>query len=104
MDALTKELQSFLVRVHYYPESISHQMSHYVEHLVRLLPPEEEDTLLHYFGILDHEQKALDELAHDADLSAEDMIQQIDKNLRKLAITPEWLLMKQSLESHIDKN
>ena len=95
MDELTKELQSFLVRMHYEPESVSHQMEHYMEHLVCLLPPDAEDVVLHYFGILGHEQLSLDELATKNSLSPETMMEQIDNSLRKLAVTPEWQMMKQ---------
>lgn len=95
MDELIKELQTFLVRLHYEPECISHKVVHYMEHLTHLLSVQDEESLLHYFGILGHEQKSLDELAQERQLSPEDMIAQIDKCLRKLAITPEWQMIKQ---------
>ena len=74
MDALTKELQSFLC----------------------LLEPDDEEALLHYFGILGHEQLALDEIARSNHLSPETMMERIDNCLRKLAVTPEWQMIKQT--------
>ena len=99
MDAITKELRTFLVTMHYEPESVSHRMEHYMEHLVRLLPVDDEEALLHYFGILGHEQLSLDELAQKRKLSPEAMIASIDKSLRKLAVTPEWEMMRGVLQS-----
>ena len=96
MDALTKELQLFLVRLHYQPDAVSHQMEHYLEHLVCLLEPDDEEALLHYFGILGHEQLALDEIARSNHLSPEAMMERIDNCLRKLAVTPEWQMIKQT--------
>ena len=94
MDELTKELQSFLVRLHYQPEGVSHQM----EHLVCLLEPEDEEALLHYFGILGHEQLSLAEIAHENSLEPEAMMERIDNSLRRLAVTPEWQMMKQAMK------
>lgn len=98
MDELTKELQSFLVRLHYQPEGVSHQMEHYLEHLVCLLEPEDEEALLHYFGILGHEQLSLAEIAHKNSLGPEAMMERIDNSLRRLAVTPEWQMMKQAMK------
>lgn len=106
MDRLTKELQAFLVKMHYEPEAISHQMEHYMEHLFHLLPPDEEEAVLHYFGVLGHEQQSLNELACVYNLSPEDMMQQIDSHLRRLAVTPEWQMMKSksSEDNHNHEN
>lgn len=99
MDEITKELQSFLVRLHYNPDSVSDKMEHYLEHLVRLLMPNEEEAILHYFGILGHEQYSLDEIAQQQKLSPEVMMTKIDESLRKLAITPEWQMMRSAISS-----
>lgn len=94
MDDITKELREFLVKMHYEPGSVSHQMEHYIEHLTHLLPVDDEEALLHYFGILGHEQLSLDELAQKWRLSPEAMMASIDKSLRKLAVTPEWEMLR----------
>lgn len=94
MDAITKELRDFLVKMHYEPGSVSHKMEHYIEHLTHLLPVDEEEDLLHYFGILDHDQLSLDEIAQKRRLSSDAVLSSIDKSLRKLAITPEWEMLK----------
>lgn len=98
MDELTKELQRFLVQLHYSPQDVSPQIVHYIEHLIHLLPVKDEEAVAHYFGILGQEQLALDELAQQRGLSPERMMEQIDNHLRKLAVSPEWQMLKQLIK------
>ena len=98
MDALTRSLHSFLVRVGLNPMSLSPQMDHYLEHLLYLLPPEEEEAVTHYYGLFGSERKSLQEIAAELELSQEDTMERIDKCVRKLAVTPEWQMMKQILK------
>ena len=98
MDALTRSLHSFLVRVGLNPMSLSPQMEHYLEHLLYLLPPEEEEAVTHYYGLFGSERKSLQEIAAELELSQEDTMERIDKCVRKLAVTPEWQMMKQILK------
>lgn len=88
-------LQHLLVCLHYQPQAVSHQMEHHVEHLLTLLPSDDAEDLLHYYGIFGHEQLALHDLARRRNLSDEDMMSHIDASLRRLAVTPEWQIMKQ---------
>ena len=97
MDELTKELQTFLVRMRYQPESVSLTIAHNMENIVRLLDADDEEAVLHYFGILGYEQLSLNEIAQERKLPPEDMMALIDRLLRRLAITPEWQMMKQAL-------
>ena len=73
-------------------------MEHYLEHLLYLLPPEEEEALTHYFGLFGEAQKSLQEIAKELELSQEDAMARIDQCVRKLAVTPEWQMMKQILK------
>lgn len=98
MDILTRSLHSFLVRVGLNPMSLSPQMEHYLEHLLYLLPPEEEEAVTHYYGLFGSERKSLQEIAHELNLSQEDAMARIDQCVRRLAVTPEWQMMK-----HIQK-
>ena len=98
MDALTRSLHSFLVRVGLNPMSLSPQMEHYLEHLLYLLPPEEEEAVTHYYGLFGSERKSLQEIAAELELSQEDTMARIDQCVRKLAVTPEWQMMKQILK------
>ena len=98
MDVLTRSLHSFLVRVGLNPMSLSPQMEHYLEHLLYLLPPEEEEAVTHYYGLFGSERKSLQEIAAELELSQENTMERIDQCVRKLAVTPEWQMMKQILK------
>jgi DNA-directed RNA polymerase sigma subunit (sigma70/sigma32) len=96
-DNLSRELHSFLVRIGMNPTSISSQMEHYLEHLLYLLPPEEEEAVTHYYGLFGSERKSLQEIAKELELSQEDALARIDQCIRKLAVTPEWQMLKQTI-------
>jgi len=95
MDALTRSLHSFLVRAGLNPTYLSPQMEHYLEHLLFLLPPEEEEALTHYYGLFGSERFSLLEIAKELESSQEDVMTRIDQCVRKLAVTPEWQMLKQ---------
>ena len=97
MDDLSRSLHTFLVRVGLSPTTLSPQMEHYLEHLLYLLPPEEEKAVIHYYGLFGAERKSLMEIAKDLSLSQEDAMARIDQCVRKLAVTPEWQMLKQIL-------
>ena len=78
--------------------SINPQMEHYLEHLLYLLPPEEEEAVTHYYGLFGSERKSLQEIAKELEQSHEDALARIDQCVRKLAITPEWQMLKQSIK------
>ncbi len=96
MDALTRSLHSFLVRIGMNSEGISPQMEHYIEHLLFLLPPEEEEAVTHYYGLFGCERKSLQEIAKELGLSQEDAMDRVDQCIRKLAVTPEWQMIRQT--------
>jgi DNA-directed RNA polymerase sigma subunit (sigma70/sigma32) len=97
-DNLSRELHSFLVRIGMAPDSISSKMEHYLEHLLYLLPPEEEEAVTHYYGLFGVQRKSLQEIAAELQLSQEDTMARIDQCVRKLAVTPEWQMLKQSIK------
>ena len=95
-DNLSRELHSFLVRAGLNPTYLSPQMEHYMEHLLYLLPPEEEDAVTHYYGLFGSERCSLQDIAKELGLSQEDAMERIDQCIRKLAVTPEWQMLKQT--------
>ena len=98
MDSLTRSLHSFLVRVGLNPTSLSPQMEHYLEHLLYLLPPEEEEAVTHYYGLFGAQRLSLQEIAKELESSPEDAMERIDQCVRKLAVTPEWQMLNQILK------
>ena len=98
MDSLTRSLHSFLVRVGLNPMSLPPQMEHYLEHLLYLLPPEEEKAVMHYYGLFGAQRLSLQEIAKELESSQEDAMERIDQCVRKLAVTPEWQMLNQILK------
>ena len=98
MDSLTRSLHSFLVRVGLNPTSLSPQMEHYLEHLLYLLPPEEEEAVTHDYGLFGAQRLSLQEIAKELESSQEDAMERIDQCVRKLAVTPEWQMLNQILK------
>ena len=98
MDSLPRSLHSFLVRVGLNPTSLSPQMEHYLEHLLYLLPPEEEEAVTHYYGLFGAQRLSLQEIAKELESSQEDAMERIDQCVRKLAVTPEWQMLNQILK------
>ena len=54
--------------------------------------------MTHYYGLFGAERKSLQEIAAKLNLSQEEAMARIDQCVRKLAVTPEWQMMKQTLE------
>ena len=98
MDNLTRSLHSFLVYVGINPSCITPQMEHYLEHLLFLLPPEEEEAVSHYYGLFGCERKSLQEIAKELGLSQEETMERIDNCIRKLAVTPEWQMLHKTIK------
>ena len=94
MDSLSKELHEFLVRLHYHPEEFDERVIHYMEHLFMLLSKDDEEAILHYFGIVGRAQMLLADISERRGVTQETMMESIDINIRKLAVTPEWQEIK----------
>ena len=98
MDKLTKELHAFLVTMGLNPSAVDSQVEHYIEHLLHLLLPEDEEAVMHYYGLFGEEQFGLGEIAQRLHLSQESAMERIDQCVRKLAVTPEWQMIKELLK------
>ena len=96
MDALIRSLHSFLVRIGLNPMSISPQTEHYLEHLLFLPPPEDEEAVTHYYGLFGCERESLQDIAKELGVSQEDAMARIDQCIRRLAVTPEWQMIRQT--------
>lgn len=96
MEDLSRKLQRVLVSMGYAPDTVPHDVSHGIEHLLRLLAPEDEEAIVHYYGLFGEERLSLAELAAARRMSDEDMMERIDACVRKIAVTPEWEVLKGS--------
>ena len=98
MDHLTRQLHTFLVRVGLNPTAVNPHLEHYLEHLLYLLPPEEEEAVTHYYGLFGSPRLSLKEIAADLESSQEDVVERMEQCVSKLAVTSEWQMMKQILK------
>lgn len=95
MDELIAELRTFLERLGARPESVSHRMEHYIEHLLRILPPEQEEIVHRRFGLFGHNAEATDAIAKSLGCSEEQIETDINVSLRRIAVSPEWQMIRQ---------
>ncbi|NPD91540.1 hypothetical protein [Xylanibacter muris] len=98
MDKLSRELNTFLVRMGMCPESIGQQTVHYMEHIFHLLDPVDEQAVARYYGLFGEVQLSLAEIARGRGMTEEDMMAVIDSCIHRLAVTPEWQMIKNTLK------
>ena len=92
MDELSNTLHQHLVKLAY--EGATHEQEHQMEHLLALLLPEDEQALVSYYGLFDEPRLSLDEIATKRNETPETTMAVIDQSIRKLAVTPEWQMIK----------
>ncbi len=97
MDELSAELNTFLVRLGRQPESVPHEAAHAVEHLLSLLGLPDAEAVKAYYGVCGAESTGLGDLARWHSLSPEAMMERIHKSVRRMAVSPEWQLVKAML-------
>ncbi|MDD6542519.1 MAG: hypothetical protein PUF32_09485 [Prevotella sp.] len=94
MDALSSELQRFLIHMGKASHLIDPKTEGYVRSLLKLLTVADEQVLTQYYGLFGSQVQSLDSLAAHYGVTAEVMQQVIETCLRKLAVTPEWQMIK----------
>ncbi|EFI72465.1 MULTISPECIES: hypothetical protein [Segatella] len=95
MDALSQELENYLISLGKNPSIVSERMAHYTEHLIHLLNIKDELLIDNYYGLAGHPLKSAEELA-EINKTTPDVIRQVvEVLLRRLSVTPEWQMMKQ---------
>lgn len=95
MDALSSELQDFLIRLGREPNCVSGKVEHYIHHLLQLLYPDDEQLLKEYYGLFGTPVRRLEDLARGRGVSTDRLTQVIENSLRKIAVSPEWQMLKQ---------
>ncbi|MBQ7988098.1 MAG: histidinol dehydrogenase [Prevotella sp.] len=92
MDPLSHSLHTYLVTLGY--EGATHEQEHQMEHLLALLDPADEQALVSYYGLFDEPRLALADIARSRHEAPEQTMAAIDRSLRRLAVTPEWQMIK----------
>ncbi len=95
MDSLSQELQDFLIRLGKEPGCVSEKVEHYIKHIMHLVYADDEDMLQQYYGLFGNDVKPLEDIARERHVSNETMLKIIQANLRKMAVSPEWQMVKQ---------
>ena len=95
MDSLSQELQDFLIRLGKEPGCVSEKVEHYIKHIMHLVYADDEDMLQQYYGLFANDVKPLEDIARERHVSNETMLKIIQANLRKMAVSPEWQMVKQ---------
>jgi hypothetical protein len=94
MDTLSQSLHSYLVKIAY--EGATHEQEHQMEHLLALLLPEDEQAVISYYGLFGEPRLSLAEIATQRTESPEATLAAINRNIRKIAVTPEWQMICQT--------
>ncbi len=95
MDALSQELHDFLIRLGQNPGCVSEKVRHYVKHIMHLVYADDEDMLQQYYGLFGNDVKPLEDIARERKVSTDTMLKIIEADLRKMAVSPEWQMVKQ---------
>ena len=98
MDTISEELHSFLIRLGKEPDGVSEKVEHYIMHLIRIIPPDDEKALKDYYGLFGNPVKSLCDIAHERKLSEETMRKIMETSLRKIAVSPEWQMIRQIIK------
>ena len=98
MDALSEELQDFLIRLGKEPQCVSEKVGHYIKHIMHLVYADDEDMLQQYYGLFGNDVMPLEDIARERHVSNETMLKIIEANLRKMAVSPEWQMVKQLID------
>ena len=98
MDNISKELHEFLIQLGKDPHCVSHTIEHYVKHLLHLLTSEDETIFRQYYGLFGEDVTKLEDIARRRSMSTDMMEKIIEADLRKIAITPEWQMIRQLID------
>jgi hypothetical protein len=95
MDTLSQDLSNFLMRMHLQPSSVNERIEHFMKHLIYLLPDQDVRLVSAFYGINDCQLTSADVLAEKNGCTVLELQQRIEHDIRRLAVTPEWQMIKQ---------
>ncbi|SES74018.1 hypothetical protein [Prevotella sp. kh1p2] len=96
MDALSKELNDYLVHMGKAAHITDRKMADYMSRILQLLPPADEELLKEHYGLFGTTAVPLEEMARRRGTTPEAVSTQIAACLRRVAVTPEWQMIKPS--------
>lgn len=99
MDKISSPLHEYLTRLGQDPALKGSRMEHYMKHLLRLLPPKEEEQLKQLYGLFGTERHPEDDIAQSQNTTTDDLRQSTATSLRRIAVTPEWQMLQQVIKN-----
>lgn len=97
MDRYAKQLNDYLELMSRSTLLVSESDRRNMQVLLTMLGPIDEDIVESYYGLFGHESKPLDDIARRYRLTPGSLADIIAKDLRRLAVTPEWQMLLQEL-------
>lgn len=97
MDSLSKELNDFLVKLGKEPGCAGERVEHNVKHIMHLLDKDGESVLQQYYGLFGSMVKPVEDIAAEHGTDSAGMLREIEICLRKIAVSPEWQIVKQQI-------
>lgn len=93
MDTFSKSLDAYLQRMGRTKLLVDHKMEGYIQKLLFLLPPGHDKAICEIYGILGSPKSSLEDVARRFGKTPDQMKEQLEQDLRKIAVTPEWQMI-----------
>ncbi len=96
MSTLIKPLHELLLLMSHSRLLVTEHLVANIDILITMLGDTDRDIICTHYGLFGHERKPLSAQAEKYRLTAETLEQIIEKDLRKIAITPDWQALTMS--------
>lgn len=103
MDALAQQVEGFLELMNSTTLLVSETDKANIDILLTMLGPIDKDIVQERYGLFGTAQKSLDEIALKHGVAPSAIAEIIAKDLRKIAITPEWQMMTQGFSDIVKR-
>jgi DNA-directed RNA polymerase sigma subunit (sigma70/sigma32) len=101
MDAYAKQVHNYLKLMKESVLLVSEGDKANMDILITMLGELDKEIICDYYGLFGTPQKTLDDLAKKHHVKPEVIVEIVEKDLRKIAITPEWQLMQQGFSNTV---
>lgn len=93
MDALSNDLLRCLIQIAADPKRYGDTMTEYIQRLLHLLSPDDEQMVISHYGLFGHQATSLASLAQARHTDEKALEDTLSSCLRQIAITPEWQML-----------
>ncbi|WP_276911597.1 RNA polymerase subunit sigma [Hallella colorans] len=103
MDTYAKQVSDYLSLMTDTTLLVSEHDKANMDILITMLGEVDKDIICAYFGIFGKPKQTPDDIAAKYKITPQDILTIIEKDLRKIAITPEWQMMRLSFSPTIKR-